>query len=204
MKLLSYVLAYWGAFASFLESAVGYHKATGTLPAVPPLPETVPAAPISINPVTTPPTLAGFTVIDQTNGLGEFDEVQADADLFAEYAGWSFNFEGAKVLFPADSQAWQTINWNCGEVEFETANPQLNLMGDARAVLAMKQIPKPGSTDLYWSAEGPAILKTHALPNHVKTVPDALAYLRKQLARKRAVLAAEQANGGSETFSPAH
>jgi hypothetical protein len=42
MKLLAYILAAWTSFEMALENLVGWHKATGALPLIPPAPTTAP------------------------------------------------------------------------------------------------------------------------------------------------------------------
>lgn len=196
--ILVYVVAHNKGLHAKIDNL--FHHVTATAgPQVVVVPQAVlaPAAPVPVATpqaapaVVAPPTASGgtaaivgdpvsatdkthFIITDAVNGLVRFPAC-LDVPHWGEY---SFAYEGAKFAFAESSQAWQTINWNCGQEEFAEANPQTDLLSQ-RAVTPMVLTAKPGTTELYWVAKGPALPKTLSLPNHLRDNPDlAIAYIR--------------------------
>lgn len=115
MKILAYICTEWAAFVGTLEKLVGYHQATGTLPAIPDPPAAgIPAGASATGTTSSAtPTTAGFpagvTIADPVNGLVFIDP---SASGNPDTAGQMFACLPALAAFDAKSQAAYTISQN--------------------------------------------------------------------------------------------
>lgn len=116
-----------------------------------------------------------YSYADTDNALVTF----TGQESVPHYGEYSFQFEGSKKDFSPSSRQWNMINWNCGQEEFAEDHPQIGLL-TGRAVCTMSQTDVPGvGGRKQWTVDPtPALPKTFALPNHITTPEDALAYIK--------------------------